>query len=135
MRFVRAISLYFRELLVGRPRVITTLVATMAILVFMGAGSVAWFSYDVTAGLPDKETIRGMGDMAQATTKSTPSLSSKCRERIHPGHNVNGTNGPAGALEWLFVDFSRVNRVEAAYRVKTRLAGRSGDCTTSVELR
>ena len=68
MRVVRAISSYFRARLVGRPRVITTLVATIAILVFLAAGSVAWFSYDITAGLPNRETIRGIGDMAQATT-------------------------------------------------------------------
>ena len=41
---------------------------TLAIFVFLGAGSLAWFSYDVTAGLPSRETIRGIGDMAQATT-------------------------------------------------------------------
>ena len=68
MRFVRAISKQLRAQLVGRPRVITALVVTLALCVFLAAGSVAWFSYDVTAGLPDRNTIRGMSDMAQATT-------------------------------------------------------------------
>ena len=68
MRFARAISQRLRPALVGRPRVITTLVATVAIFLFLSAGSVAWFSYDVTTGLPNRETIRGIGDMAQATT-------------------------------------------------------------------
>ena len=68
MRFVRRFSPYFRALLVGRPRVITALVTVLAIFVFMVGGSLAWFSYDVTAGLPTRDTIRGIGDMAQATT-------------------------------------------------------------------
>ena len=34
----------------------------------MVAGWLAWFSYDITAGLPNREAIRGLGDMAQSTT-------------------------------------------------------------------
>jgi penicillin-binding protein 1A len=52
----------------GRPRLVTTLVGAMAIAVFLVSGWVAWFSYDLTAGLPDGKAIRGLGDMAQATT-------------------------------------------------------------------
>ena len=68
MRFVRAIPPYLRSKLVGRPRVITALVTAFAVFGFLTAGSLAWFSYDVTAGLPGKEALRGIGDMAQATT-------------------------------------------------------------------
>ena len=32
------------------------------------AGAAAWFAYDVTSGLPDKDQVRGLGEMAQATT-------------------------------------------------------------------
>ena len=35
---------------------------------FAGAGWLAWFSYDLTTGLPDRQALRGLGDMAQATT-------------------------------------------------------------------
>lgn len=68
MRLLHAIPGRFRARVSGRPRVITTLVTAVAILVFFAGGSLAWFSYDITAGLPNKETIRGIGDMAQATT-------------------------------------------------------------------
>ena len=45
------------------------MVSGLALWVFLVGGGIGpWFSYDVTAGLPDRETIRGLGDMAQATT-------------------------------------------------------------------
>jgi 1A family penicillin-binding protein len=40
----------------------------MAIVLFGAAGWGAWFSYDITSGLPDRQTLRGLGDMAQSTT-------------------------------------------------------------------
>ncbi len=40
----------------------------MAVVFFLGAGWTAWFSHDLTAGLPDREALRGLGDMAQSTT-------------------------------------------------------------------
>ncbi len=54
--------------LAGRPRLVTSLVGAMAIAIFLVSGWVAWFSYDLTAGLPDSKALRGLGDMAQATT-------------------------------------------------------------------
>lgn len=51
-----------------RPRVLATCVAVLAVLLFLTAGTAAWFSYDLTAGLPDKTELRTVGDMAQATT-------------------------------------------------------------------
>jgi penicillin-binding protein 1A len=35
---------------------------------FLVAGWGAWFSYDVTAGLPDRSALRSIGNMAQSTT-------------------------------------------------------------------
>jgi len=52
----------------GRPRLLTGLVGSLAIAGFLVSGWVAWFSYDLTAGLPDKQALRGLSDMAQATT-------------------------------------------------------------------
>ena len=54
--------------LAGRPRLITSLVGATAIAIFLASGWAAWFSYDLTAGLPDSKELRGIGDMAQATT-------------------------------------------------------------------
>ena len=68
MRFIRAVPARLGHHLTGRPRVITALVTSFAVLVFLAGGFLAWFSYDVTAGLPDREELRGMGNMAQATT-------------------------------------------------------------------
>ena len=59
---------FVRNRLAGRPRVLAAIVAVLAIGAFLAAGWIAWFSYDLTAGLPDKNALRGLGDMAQATT-------------------------------------------------------------------
>ena len=40
----------------------------VAILGFLTAGAAAWFSYEITAGLPNRDAINGLGDMAQSTT-------------------------------------------------------------------
>src|SRR5688500_4547826 len=52
----------------GRPRALTATVSVIALLGFVAAAWLAWFSYDLTAGLPDRDAIRGLGDMAQSTT-------------------------------------------------------------------
>ncbi|HSC29921.1 MAG TPA: transglycosylase domain-containing protein, partial [Vicinamibacterales bacterium] len=54
--------------LAGRPRLLVSVVAVLAFLTFASAGTLAWFSYDITAGLPGRGAIRGIGDMAQSTT-------------------------------------------------------------------
>ncbi|MGH9371967.1 MAG: transglycosylase domain-containing protein, partial [Vicinamibacterales bacterium] len=43
------------------------MVGILAITGFLTAGVSAWFSYEITAGLPDREEISGLGDMAQST--------------------------------------------------------------------
>ena len=57
-----------RKAFSGRPTVLAALVTVMAVAGFIAAGWIAWFSYDLTAGLPDREEVRGLGDMAQSTT-------------------------------------------------------------------
>jgi 1A family penicillin-binding protein len=57
-----------RGKLTGRPRLVTGLVSVIAILVFLVGGYAAWFSFDVTAGLPNRAALKDIGDMAQATT-------------------------------------------------------------------
>jgi penicillin-binding protein 1A len=43
-------------------------VAVLAATLFLAAGWVAWFSYDLVAHLPNKNALKALGDMAQATT-------------------------------------------------------------------
>ena len=57
-----------RAILTGRPRLLTGLVSGLALWIFLIGGWIVWFSYDVTAGLPDRTAVRGIGDMFQATT-------------------------------------------------------------------
>ncbi len=40
----------------------------LAMLVFAIGGWAVWFSYELTAGLPDRNALKTIGDMAQATT-------------------------------------------------------------------
>jgi penicillin-binding protein 1A len=57
-----------RSLLAGRPRLLVITAFVLAVAVFFVAGAVAWFTVDVTAGLPSREAIRGLDEMAQSTT-------------------------------------------------------------------
>jgi 1A family penicillin-binding protein len=57
-----------RKVLAGHPVLLTSLIAAVAVVSFFTAGVAAWFSYDITAGLPRRDAISGLGDMAQATT-------------------------------------------------------------------
>src|SRR5687767_13665173 len=68
MRFSRFRPDWIHNRLAGRPRILTTLVALLAVVVFLVGGWAAWFSYDLTAGLPNRDALRAIGDMAQATT-------------------------------------------------------------------
>jgi penicillin-binding protein 1A len=68
MLFLSALHARLRENLTGRPRLLTGLVSGLAVWVFLIGGWVVWFSYDVTAGLPDRTAVRGISDMLQATT-------------------------------------------------------------------
>jgi penicillin-binding protein 1A len=68
MRFLAPAVERIRPLLSGRPRLLGGLVSAMAIALFLTGGYAAWFSYDLTAGLPDSKALGGIGDMAQSTT-------------------------------------------------------------------
>src|SRR5512145_372837 len=57
-----------RKVLAGRPVLLTSLIVALALVSFFTAGVAAWFSFDITAGLPRRDAISGLGDMAQATT-------------------------------------------------------------------
>jgi 1A family penicillin-binding protein len=58
---------FVHRFLAGKPRVLVALVAVLAMAVFLIAGWAVWFSYELTAGLPDREALKSIGDMAQAT--------------------------------------------------------------------
>src|SRR4029453_6472275 len=51
-----------------RPRLIVGTITVLALTLFLFAGWAAWFSYGLTARLPGKKEVKGLGDMAQATT-------------------------------------------------------------------
>jgi penicillin-binding protein 1A len=57
-----------RALFVNRPHLLVAVTVTIALISALAAGVTAWFTADVTAGLPDRQAIRGLGDMAQSTT-------------------------------------------------------------------
>ena len=59
---------FIHRLFAGRPRALVAVVTALAMLVFLVGGWVVWFSYELTAGLPNREALKGIGDMAQATT-------------------------------------------------------------------
>jgi membrane peptidoglycan carboxypeptidase len=57
-----------RNRLAGRPRLLAGAIVLMALGLFAGTGAAAWFAYDLTAGLPSRAQVRGLEEMAQATT-------------------------------------------------------------------
>ena len=59
---------FVHRFLAGKPRVLVALVAVLAMVVFLVGGWAVWFSYELTAGLPDRQALKSIGDMAQATT-------------------------------------------------------------------
>src|SRR3954471_4923504 len=65
---LRELSRSARAGLARRPRLVGGAIVLMALLLFATAGAAAWFAHDLTAGMPDKAEVRGLGEMAQATT-------------------------------------------------------------------
>jgi penicillin-binding protein 1A len=57
-----------RRGLAHRPRSIATAIVLMTLVIAGTTGAAAWFCYDLTLDLPSKKELRGLGDMAQATT-------------------------------------------------------------------
>lgn len=54
--------------LAARPRWLTAAILLMACGLYGTAGAAAWFAFDLTAGLPSQSQVRGLEEMAQATT-------------------------------------------------------------------
>jgi 1A family penicillin-binding protein len=52
----------------GKPRALAAVIVLMALALIGTAAGSLWFAYDLTAGLPTKDQVRGLGEMAQATT-------------------------------------------------------------------
>ncbi|HEY7059210.1 MAG TPA: transglycosylase domain-containing protein, partial [Vicinamibacterales bacterium] len=52
----------------GKPRTLKAGIIALAIVLVALSGWMTWFAYDITTGLPDRTAVRGLGDMAQATT-------------------------------------------------------------------
>ena len=63
-RYLQRIS----SLLAGRPRVLLALTGALAVGSLLTVAILAWLTVDITAGLPGRDAIRGLGDMAQSTT-------------------------------------------------------------------
>ena len=57
-----------RTWLAGKPRSLSVAIVLMALAVIASAGYTFWFVYDLTAGLPGRDQIRALGEMAQSTT-------------------------------------------------------------------
>jgi 1A family penicillin-binding protein len=68
VRFHPPRFLLIQRLLDGRPRALIATISLLALAGFAVAGWLTWFSYDLTTGLPNREALRGLGDMSQATT-------------------------------------------------------------------
>lgn len=57
-----------RVWLASRPRAFAGAIVLMALLLFVAAGTVLGFAFDLTAGLPTKAQVKNLEEMAQATT-------------------------------------------------------------------
>jgi 1A family penicillin-binding protein len=68
MKFFDRAAGAVRARLAGKPRTLTGLIIVAAALAIGTIAALAWFAYDITAGLPGRDVIRGLGDMAQSTT-------------------------------------------------------------------
>jgi membrane peptidoglycan carboxypeptidase len=68
LRYLRRLLAHDWAPLRDRPRALAALITVVAVLTIGTAGLAAWFSYELTAGLPNREAINSLGDMAQSTT-------------------------------------------------------------------
>ena len=57
-----------RRTFAGRPRAIVATTSVLAIALLASGGWIAWFAYDLTTGLPNRQALRDVGDMVQSTT-------------------------------------------------------------------
>jgi 1A family penicillin-binding protein len=68
MEFARRRLSSVRGWIAGRPRGLAAAIVLMALTIAGAAGAAIWFCYDLTSDLPTAKQLRGLGDMAQATT-------------------------------------------------------------------
>ena len=54
--------------LAGQPRAARTTVVATIVVSWVGAVFLAWFTWDLLSAIPDRDHLRRVGDMAQATT-------------------------------------------------------------------
>ena len=52
----------------ARPAAARGVLAAGLLVAWMSAGALAWFTWDLLSAIPDRDTLRRVGDMAQATT-------------------------------------------------------------------
>ncbi len=57
-----------RRAFTGRPRALAATIVVLTVALLTAGGSVAWFAWDLTRGLPTRQALRDMGDMVQSTT-------------------------------------------------------------------
>jgi 1A family penicillin-binding protein len=57
-----------RRSFTARPKLLAATILVMMTVLFAGAVSAAYLTYDLTSDLPDRQALRGMGDMVQSTT-------------------------------------------------------------------
>src|SRR5690606_31666103 len=57
-----------RQAALERPRALVSMLVLASVLAWAAFGYTLWFAWDVRRSLPDGETLRGVGDMAQTTT-------------------------------------------------------------------
>ena len=68
LKLQQRVETFVRRTFTGRPRALAATVAVLAIAVLSTGGGVAWFAYDLTTGLPNRQALRDIGDMVQSTT-------------------------------------------------------------------
>src|SRR5687768_7393991 len=57
-----------RRRLTAHPRLLVSSVVLVALVAWAFGGWVAWLTFDIPRGLPDRNAVRDIGDMVQATT-------------------------------------------------------------------
>jgi len=59
---------WLRRRLDGKPGALAAGIIGLSIVLLVVGCGLVWFAYDITSGLPDRNALRGLGTMAQATT-------------------------------------------------------------------
>jgi len=68
MSLLKELSSRSRAWVQRHPQALMAAIVLMALGLFAAAGGTLWFVHDITAGLPRKDDVKGLEEMAQATT-------------------------------------------------------------------